>query len=106
MPTCSSGPRSSRRRRDLGFAHPIVEAAIYEELLPGDRAARHLAAARLLEETGAPVERAATHLLKSRPTGDGRSVAILRSAATSAAERGRPGSVGGVSPSCSRGAAR
>ena len=74
----------------LGFAHPIVEAAIYEELLPGDRAARHLAAARLLEETGAPVERAATHLLKSRPTGDGRSVAILRSAATSAAERGAP----------------
>ena len=75
---------------DLGFAHPIVEAAIYEELLPGDRAARHLAAAQLLEETGAPVERVATHLLQSRPTGDARSVAILRAAASNAAERGAP----------------
>ena len=88
----------------LGFAHPIVEAAIYEELLPGDRAARHLAAARLLEETGAPVERAATHLLKSRPTGDGRSVATCVPPRR-ARRNGRPGSVGGVSPSCSRGAA-
>ena len=76
--------------KDLGFAHPIVEAAIYEELLPGDRAARHLAAAQLLEETGAPVERVATHLLQSRPNGDGRSVAILRTAASNAAERGAP----------------
>jgi predicted ATPase len=76
--------------RHLGFAHPIVEAAIYEELLPGDRAARHLAAAQLLEESGAPVERVATHLLQSRPAGDSRSVATLRAAASSAAERGAP----------------
>ena len=75
---------------NLAFVHPIVEAAIYEELLPGDRAARHLAAAQLLEETGAPVERVATHLLKSRPDGDAGSVAILRTAASNAAERGAP----------------
>ncbi len=74
----------------LGFAHPIVAAAIYEELLPGDRAARHLAAAQLLEESGAPVERVATHLLQSRPSGNARSVAILRTAASNAAERGAP----------------
>lgn len=97
------GPGEARRVADLlvraevfapdtrlGFAHPIVEAAIYEELLPGDRAARHLAAAQLLEEGDAPVERAATHLLQSRPAGDGRSVATLRAAASSAAERGAP----------------
>ncbi len=76
--------------QELGFVHPIVRAAIYEDLLPGDRAARHLAAARLLHENGAPAERVATHLLKSRPTGDGRWVAALRAAAASAAERGAP----------------
>jgi DNA-binding CsgD family transcriptional regulator len=76
--------------QELGFAHPIVQAAIYEQLLPGDRAARHLAAARLLDESGAPAERAATQLLQCRPTGDGRWVATLRAAASSAAQRGAP----------------
>jgi predicted ATPase len=76
--------------QELGFVHPIVQAAIYEDLLPGDRAARHLAAARLLEETGAPAERVANQLLQSRPTGDGRWVAVLRAAAANAAERGAP----------------
>jgi DNA-binding CsgD family transcriptional regulator len=77
--------------QQLGFVHPIVQAAIYEDLLPGDRAARHLAAARLLEATGAPAERVATQLLQTRPTGDRRWVATLRDAASSAAERGAPG---------------
>ena len=77
-------------QRELGFVHPIVEAAIYEELLPGDRDARHLAAARLLDEAGAPVERIATHLLQSRPASDARSIPVLRAAASSAAERGAP----------------
>jgi DNA-binding CsgD family transcriptional regulator len=74
----------------LSFVHPIVQAAIYEDLLPGDRAARHLAAARLLEERDAPAERVATQLLQSRPEGDGRWTATLRAAAASAAERGAP----------------
>jgi AAA ATPase-like protein len=76
--------------RHLRFVHPIVEAAIYEDLLPGDRDARHLAAARLLDEAAAPAERVATHVLLSRPAGDPRWVAVLRSAAASAAERGAP----------------
>jgi DNA-binding CsgD family transcriptional regulator len=74
----------------LSFVHPIVQAAIYEDLLPGDRAARHLAAARLLEDSGAPAERVATQLLQSRPAGDSHWVATLRAAAASAAERGAP----------------
>jgi DNA-binding CsgD family transcriptional regulator len=74
----------------LSFVHPIVQAAIYEDLLPGDRAARHQAAARLLEDRGAPAERVATQLLQSRPEGDGRWTATLRAAAASAAERGAP----------------
>jgi DNA-binding CsgD family transcriptional regulator len=74
----------------LSFVHPIVQAAIYEDLLPGDRAARHLAAARLLDDSGAPAERVATQLLQSRPDGDARWTATLRAAAASAAERGAP----------------
>jgi DNA-binding CsgD family transcriptional regulator len=74
----------------LGFVHPIVEAAIYEELLPADRAARHLAVARLLDEAGAPVEQVATHLLQSAPAGEPGPVDVLRAAATSAERRGAP----------------
>ena len=63
----------------LGFVHPIVQAAVYEDLLPGERAARHLAVARLLDEAGAPVERVATHLLQSTPAGEaGRVEAVTR----------------------------
>ncbi|HEY1277915.1 MAG TPA: AAA family ATPase [Thermoleophilaceae bacterium] len=76
--------------RELGFVHPIVQAAVYEDLLPGDRAERHLTAAELLSEAGAPAERVASHLLLSRPTDDPRWAATLRSAASSAAERGAP----------------
>ncbi len=76
--------------RELGFVHPIVEAAIYEDLLPGERAARHAAVARLLEESGAPAERVATHLLQTTPAGDPATVATLRAAAASAAQRGAP----------------
>jgi hypothetical protein len=28
--------------RQLRFVHPIVQTAVYEDLLPGERAARHL----------------------------------------------------------------
>jgi DNA-binding CsgD family transcriptional regulator len=76
--------------RRLGFVHPIVEAAIYEELLPGDRAARHLEVARLLDESGAPAERVATHLLRSTPAGEPWRVDALRAAAASAEQRGAP----------------
>lgn len=74
----------------LAFAHPIVQAAIYESLLPGDRAARHAAAAELLAADGAPIERVAAHLLLAPPTGDAARVATLSAAAARAAERGAP----------------
>jgi DNA-binding CsgD family transcriptional regulator/tetratricopeptide (TPR) repeat protein len=73
------------------FAHPIVRAAVYENLLPGERAARHAAAAALLAEAGAPPERVAAHLLEATPAGDPERVTVLRSAAARAAERGAPG---------------
>ncbi|MET0762151.1 MAG: AAA family ATPase [Thermoleophilaceae bacterium] len=75
----------------LGFVHPIVRAALYEDLAPGERQARHAAAADALAEEGASPERLTAHLLLTDATGDQRRVETLRSAASSAARRGAPG---------------
>ena len=74
----------------LGFVHPIVRAALYEDLAPGERQARHAAAAEALAREGASAERVTAHLLLSPPTGDQHRVSTLRSAATAAAHRGAP----------------
>jgi DNA-binding CsgD family transcriptional regulator len=74
----------------LGFVHPIVRAALYEDLAPGERQARHAAAAEALAAEGAPAERLTVHLLLTAPTGDQHRVATLRSAAAGAARRGAP----------------
>ena len=74
----------------LGFAHPIVRAALYEDLAPGERQARHAAAAEALARDGASAERVTAHLLLAPPTGDQHRVGTLRSAAAAAAHRGAP----------------
>ncbi len=74
----------------LGFVHPIVRAALYEDLAPGERQARHAAAAEALARDGASAERVTAHLLLTPPTGDQRRVGTFRSAATAAAHRGAP----------------
>jgi DNA-binding CsgD family transcriptional regulator len=74
----------------FGFEHPIVRAALYEDLAPGERQARHAMAADALAADGAAAERVSAHLLLTPPTGDQRRVATLRSAATGAARRGAP----------------
>jgi DNA-binding CsgD family transcriptional regulator len=74
----------------LGFVHPIVRAALYEDLAPGERQARHAAAAGALARDGASPERVTAHLLLTAPVGDQRRVDTLRSAAASAAHRGAP----------------
>jgi len=78
------------RAERLGFVHPIVRAALYEDLAPGERQARHAAAAEALAREGAPAERLTAHLLLTAPTGDQHRVDTLRSAAASAARRGAP----------------
>jgi DNA-binding CsgD family transcriptional regulator len=75
----------------LGFVHPIVRAALYEDLAPGERQARHAAAADALGAEGASPERVAAHLLLTAATGDQGRVEMLRSAARVAARRGAPG---------------
>jgi hypothetical protein len=74
----------------LGFIHPIVRAALYEDLAPGERQSRHAAAADALAQLGASPERVTAHLLLTGPNGDPRRVQTLRSAAAAAARRGAP----------------
>jgi DNA-binding CsgD family transcriptional regulator len=79
------------RGERLGFIHPIVRSALYEDLLPGERDARHAAAAEALVALGASPEQITAHLLLTTPTDDQRRVATLMSAALAAANRGAPG---------------
>jgi DNA-binding CsgD family transcriptional regulator len=74
----------------LGFVHPIVRAALYEDLAPGERQARHAAAAQALAREGASPEQVTAHLLLTFPTGDQGRVQTLRTAALGAARRGTP----------------
>ena len=75
----------------LGFVHPIVRAALYGDLAPGERQARHAAAAEALATAGAAPERVTAHLLLTAPAGDRDRVQTLRCAAIAAAHRGAPG---------------
>ncbi|HEU5391901.1 MAG TPA: AAA family ATPase [Streptosporangiaceae bacterium] len=74
----------------LEFAHPIVRAAVYESIPPGERALAHAEAAVLLERDGADPERLALHLLHSEPAADARIAGLLHAAATTASGRGAP----------------
>jgi DNA-binding CsgD family transcriptional regulator len=48
---------------DLGFRHPLIRAALYDEMPAAVRAAWHRDAARALAEAGAPADRVARQLL-------------------------------------------
>jgi DNA-binding CsgD family transcriptional regulator len=72
------------------FVHPLVRQAVLSGLTPAEAAGLHEAAAGLLSELGAPVERIAAHLLHA-PARDSASAArILREAGSAAAARGDP----------------
>ena len=74
----------------LEFAHPVVRAAIYAGLRPGERGLSHERAARLLRAEGAEPERVATHLLHTEPGATADTVTALRAAARDASARGAP----------------
>ena len=74
----------------LGFVHPLVRAAVYEELSETERQAGHARAAHLLSEGNEAAERVAAHLLLVPPAGDSFVVATLRRAADDAFIRGLP----------------
>ncbi|HEV3230415.1 MAG TPA: AAA family ATPase [Solirubrobacteraceae bacterium] len=77
-------------RDPLRFAHPILRAAVYEELPRGRRSAAHEQIACLLADEGADPEEIAGHLLLTHPGDEPRVIEILRTAATAALQRGAP----------------
>lgn len=72
----------------LDFVHPVVRAAVYAEIGPGERAAEHRRAATLLTEAGVEPERVAAHLMLVPPDGDASVLPILREAAARSVGRG------------------
>ena len=74
----------------LGFVHPLVQAAVYRDLAPGERELSHQRAARLLLERGAPAEQVAAHVLAVPVYGEPWVVDVLRAAAREALAKGAP----------------
>lgn len=74
----------------LGFVHPLVRDAVYEELPAARRALEHAGAARVLADLGAAPEAVAAQLLRAPERGDPWTVERLRDAAAVALERGAP----------------
>ena len=72
----------------LGFVHPLVESAVYDDLPLGEREMAHARAAHVLAAAGASPEQVAAHLLVVPPRGDAAVVEALREAAARAVERG------------------
>ncbi|HEX5201954.1 MAG TPA: LuxR C-terminal-related transcriptional regulator, partial [Actinoplanes sp.] len=72
------------------LTHPLVAAALYQGLPPGERALWHRRAAAILSRERADPEAVALHLLRSEPARDVETVRMLRAAADSAGRRGAP----------------
>jgi DNA-binding CsgD family transcriptional regulator len=77
-----------RTEPPLGFVHPLVQAAVYYDLAPGERALYHERAATLLAELGAPQEQIAAHVIVMPARGEDWVVEVLRAAADAAAAKG------------------
>ncbi len=78
--------------RPLEFFHPLLAAAVREDIAPGARRVAHRRAAALLDEGGGKgsLARVAAHLLACGPAADGWVVARLVDAARETLERGAP----------------
>lgn len=74
----------------LRFVHPIVRAAVHEDIPPVGRGLRHAEAARLLAAEGADLDAVCAHLLVCEPAGSAEVVERLRAAAARAVGRGAP----------------
>jgi DNA-binding CsgD family transcriptional regulator len=74
----------------LRFVHPLVRAAVYEDVPRSERARLHARAARLVASGRGGADAAAMHLLLTLPAGEGVTVELLRQAARAAIARGAP----------------
>jgi DNA-binding CsgD family transcriptional regulator len=72
----------------LGFVHPLVRAAVYHDIPPGDRELRHERAASILLDAGAPAEQVAAHLLVVPARGDAARLETLQTAAAESFRKG------------------
>jgi DNA-binding NarL/FixJ family response regulator len=72
----------------IGFAQPMLRAAVYEDIAAGERAALHARAARVLIDSGAAPEEIAAHLLHADPQEDPALMEVLREAARHAIANG------------------
>ncbi len=89
-PAIAALARSEVLRADLplGFVHPLVCDAVYQDLPPGERELQHERAAQVLAATGATPEQVAAHLLLVPARGDAGVVEVLHEAARRDAGRG------------------
>jgi len=63
------------------FVHPILRAAIYEDLSPAERERLHCEASKVLQERGATAGQVAAHVMHTEPAADAVAVTLLRDAA-------------------------
>jgi DNA-binding CsgD family transcriptional regulator len=74
----------------LGFEHPLVQAAVYRDLAPGERELSHDRAARLLLGLDASPEHVAAHVVAMPRCGEEWVVDVLQAAARTAFAKGAP----------------
>jgi DNA-binding CsgD family transcriptional regulator/tetratricopeptide (TPR) repeat protein len=72
----------------LGFVHPLVRTAVYDDMTEVRRQLLHARAAKALSDQAAPPEEIAHHLVLAVPAGDQTAVEVLRSVAARALARG------------------
>ncbi|WP_354697994.1 AAA family ATPase [Paraconexibacter sp. AEG42_29] len=77
-------------RQALGFVHPLVRTAVYQDIAAVQRAAQHAAAARQLRAACADEESVARHLLRADGCGDAAATDTLLAAGRTATRRGAP----------------
>ncbi len=88
MGLIESGPPTSPSDTVVSYAHPLIEAAVYDGMSPRERAEAHEQAADILAKRGVSPERVGAHLLKTPPGRGQPVVEHLQRAAATAEKRG------------------
>src|SRR4051794_4780661 len=81
-------------QRPLAYAHPILRAAVYSDIDPGERSRAHRDAATVLADDGEGADAIAVHLLATEPAADRDAIVTLREAARRALARGAAATAG------------
>ncbi|MGZ4268578.1 MAG: ATP-binding protein [Solirubrobacteraceae bacterium] len=76
--------------RPVRFLHPLLRAAVYDALGPGERSRLHAGAVELLAAEGYADDVVARHVLATEPSGRLEVIVLLRAAARAAGARGAP----------------